>query len=91
MVAEVRRKGIAVSLPGILPGVQAIAAPVFGMEGLQCVITIMGYEGEFDSREQGQPAKCLLEVTRSISHDAGFNGEPPARKPTSQDRAKSAA
>jgi DNA-binding IclR family transcriptional regulator len=91
VVAEVRRSGMAFSSPGFLPGVQAIAAPVFGMEGVQCVITIMGHEGEFDARDEGLPAKRLLEMTRSVSRDAGCPGEPAARKATATDRARKVA
>jgi DNA-binding IclR family transcriptional regulator len=89
-VAEVRRRGFALSSPGFLPGVQAIAAAVFGMEGLQCVITIMGHEGEFDAGENGLPARRLLEATRSISRDAGCDAYPPERKNTN-DRGRKAA
>jgi DNA-binding IclR family transcriptional regulator len=79
VIAEVRRKGIARTSPGGLPGIQAIAAPVFGIEGLQCVITVMGHEGEFDAREQGRPVTCLRETVQSISRDAGFSGNLPGR------------
>ena len=88
IVADVRRRGFALSAAGVLPGIQAIAAPVFGMEALQCVITVMGHEGEFDIRERGRVVTRLLEVTRSASSDAGHTGVVPAPRSTATGRTR---
>ena len=90
IVAEVRRQGFACS-HGIKPGIQAIAAPVFGIDGLQCVIAVVGHEGEFDTSAAGLPVRSLLETTRSASRDAGFSGEPPGRRGAAPARVKGVA
>lgn len=90
IVAEVRRQGFACSC-GKMPGIQAIAAPVFGMDGFQCAITIVGHEGEFDTSADGLSVRSLLETTRSASRDAGFSGEPPGGRGAAPARVKEVA
>ncbi len=91
VIADVRRNGVAYSSPGLLPGIDAIAAPVFSVEGLQCVITIIGHQGKFDISERGLPVRKLLEVTQSISRDAGYGGNIVERRETQPQRSKRAA
>jgi DNA-binding IclR family transcriptional regulator len=87
IVAEVRSHGFARS-SGTLPGVEAIAAPVFGINGLECVITVVGHE--IDMRAGSLPVRSLLEMARGVSHDAGFSGELPATRRAARERGKRA-
>lgn len=73
MVEEVRRQGFAITLDQPIPGVSAIAAPVFDHSGMmQLAVTIIGPTGYIDLSPDGPSVKALMDFTRALSQDLGY-------------------
>ncbi|MBU2983087.1 hypothetical protein KO498_14810 [Lentibacter algarum] len=70
---KAKSDGYAVTRDMPIPGVSAIAAPVFDHTGqIQLVITIIGPTGYIDLAPDGAPVYRLLEFTRNLSRDLGY-------------------
>lgn len=70
-----REQGFATTENRPVPGVSAIAAPVFDYSGrMQLAVTISGQSGTIDLDRDGADCIGLLEFTRSISRAFGYLG-----------------
>lgn len=75
ILAEVRREGLARAIGDPLPGVNALAAPVFDHAGhVALVITAMGPSGTFDPAWDGPLARALRDCAGEISTQLGHRG-----------------
>jgi len=69
---EVKRHGLSRSTGEIVPGINAMAAPVFDHKGaIVLSITAIGAAGVFDSNWDGELAKALKACARQISQRLG--------------------
>src|SRR4051812_31617938 len=72
-VKEIERRGLSRAHAPLLPGVDALAAPVFGYAGtLVAVICAVGRSATMDSSWEGKLARTLHATARALSHDLGF-------------------
>ncbi|HEX6978233.1 MAG TPA: IclR family transcriptional regulator [Alphaproteobacteria bacterium] len=72
LVAEVRRYGLGRVDGDLLPGISALAAPIFDHAGrLSLVLTALGHHGVFDSRWDGVVATTLKEIAAAASRRLG--------------------
>jgi len=70
---KAKYNGYAVTRDMPIPGVSAIAAPVFDHTGqIQLVITIIGPTGYIDLASDGIHVHRLIEFTRNLSRDLGY-------------------
>ena len=68
IVASVRRRRLARTLGGVISGVNALAAPVFGEDGcIAAVITAYGHSASFDAAWNGRVANILTKFTTQLS------------------------
>lgn len=60
-----------------IPGVSAIAAPVFDHSGtMELAITLIGPTPVIDLEPEGPAVACLLAFTEQLSDDLGYEGKP---------------
>jgi DNA-binding IclR family transcriptional regulator len=72
-VEEIARKGFATTLDMPIPGVSAVAAPVFDhTDKIQLVVTAIGPTTFIDLTENGPAVQGLLRFTRGLSADLGY-------------------
>jgi len=72
-VAEVARKGFAITRDMPIPGVSAVAAPVFDhTDKMQLAVTAIGPTGFIDLSETGPAVTGLLAFTRNLSRELGY-------------------
>lgn len=72
----VRNDGLAIVSGAMLPGIQAIGAPVFNMQGsLEAVVTVLGTVGDFDASPQGRVAEAVRRAARTLSQRLGHRME----------------
>lgn len=77
LLAAVRTAGLARVTGELIPGIDALSAPVFDARGaVALALTVLGYAGTFDSRADGPVARELLSCTAALSRRLG--GGPPA-------------
>ena len=70
-----RKRGLARAMGDPLPGINALAAPVFDHAGaIVLVVTAMGSVGTFDAGWNSPIARALLDCTGTISRRLGFAG-----------------
>ena len=70
--AEVRDQGMAVVRDTYLPGISAVAVPVFDCAGRVCaVLTALGASGGFDPAPEGRVAQALLREAEATSARMG--------------------
>jgi DNA-binding IclR family transcriptional regulator len=73
LFALIRREGIDRALGAPIPGIDALAAPVFDHTNtVRLVIALMGSTGTFDSSGTAMPAQRLLRATRQLSWRLGW-------------------
>ncbi|GGA13490.1 IclR family transcriptional regulator [Neptunicoccus cionae] len=73
-VAETKAAGYAITQDMPIPGVSAIAAPVFDHTGaLQLCVTAIGPTGMVDLEPKGETTTKLLAFTRKLSRDFGHD------------------
>ncbi len=73
LLVKVRKNGISDAVDAIVPGVSAIAAPVFDNSGaLVLSLTAIGHSAQFDARLQGEIALGLKAVAKNISQLLGY-------------------
>ncbi len=91
---RVRRRGLGHVSGQLLPGVNALSAPVFDHQGLlSAVLAALGPAGGFDDHEKGAVASALRDAARNLSARLGYlgaylgaDGEPPPAPPSSTER-----
>lgn len=72
-LGQIRQDGAVAVESYLLPGVSAIAAPVFDHQGrLSSVIAVVGYQGSLDTSLKGEPATGLIETTMELSKAMGY-------------------
>jgi DNA-binding IclR family transcriptional regulator len=72
-LAEVRERGIARAVDLSMPGVSAMAAPVFdGGRAMVLSITAIGATASFDARWEGSVASALRRVAGDLSRRLGW-------------------
>lgn len=72
-MAEVRAAGLSIAIDGLVPGVSALAAPVFDYTGAMVLaLTAIGPSGIFDTRPDGPLAQAMRECARDISQRLGM-------------------
>lgn len=71
--ARIRRDGMDRALGAPIPGIDALAAPVFDHTNtVRLVVALIGSTGSFDSADRAQPAQSLLQTTRQLSWRLGW-------------------
>lgn len=71
--ARIRRDGIDRALGAPIPGIDALAAPVFDHTNtVRLVVALIGSTGSFDSADAAPPAQSLLQTTRQLSWRLGW-------------------
>ncbi len=71
--ARIRRDGIDRALGAPIPGIDALAAPVFDHTNtVRLVVALIGSTGSFDSAQDAMPAQRLLQTTRQLSWRLGW-------------------
>jgi DNA-binding IclR family transcriptional regulator len=71
-LAEARRQGISRAVDGAVPGVSAMAAPVFDERGRMVLsLTAIGPSAIFDTRLNGPVAQALRNAAKSLSRQLG--------------------
>jgi DNA-binding IclR family transcriptional regulator len=79
-VEIVRKQGFETTLDVPIPGVSAVAAPVFDHSGsMELAITLIGPTPVIDLDPDGPAATRLLAFTRQLSEDLGYEREPRRR------------
>ena len=72
-LATVRREGLARVKDALVPGISALALPVFDGRGTMVLaLTAIGPTATFDSRRQGGVAQALREAAVSLSSRLGY-------------------
>ncbi len=80
MLREVRDTGLARVTGELIPGIDALAAPVFDHRGAMVLaVTVLGYAGTFDSDPAGPVALALLGFAGDLSGRLGSAYAPPPR------------
>ncbi|GLU33464.1 IclR family transcriptional regulator [Trinickia caryophylli] len=70
---QIREEGMTRTIGNPLPGVNAIAAPVFLFNGtIALAITLVGPTGSFDTRWDGELALTLRQATNNLSYRLGY-------------------
>lgn len=82
MLDAVRRDGFAaVSGYYLVPGVEALAAPVFNFKGeLTIAMLVVGVQGMFDMAAEGKVVHALRTAAADLSSRLGHTGQPPGPK-----------
>lgn len=74
---EVREDGLATVSDVMLPGIQAIGAPVFNIQGgLEAAVTVLGTVGSFDTSPKGPIADSMRRAVRILSERIGYRVKP---------------
>ncbi|BCG03647.1 transcriptional regulator (plasmid) [Paraburkholderia sp. PGU19] len=74
---KIREDGMTRTSGHPLPGVNAIAAPVFLFNGsIALAITLVGPAGTFDTRWDGELASTLRQTTNDLSYRLGYSAAP---------------
>jgi len=72
LVKDIRAQGIARAEGTLLPGISAVAVPVFDHRGeMVLALSALGYAGGFDAGPQGKPARALRAASRELSTRLG--------------------
>jgi DNA-binding IclR family transcriptional regulator len=73
LLAEVRRRGLARIVGALIPGINAVSAPVFDHAGnIILAITVIGSSGVFDPDWNGPAARRVVEAANRISRLLGY-------------------
>ena len=74
-LARIRSAGLSHAVDAAVPGVSALAAPVFDSSGsLALCLTAIGASASFDARPQGRPARALRACALGLSAQLGAPG-----------------
>lgn len=78
-IARIRRQGFETTLDLPIPGVSALAAPIFDYSGeMKLAVTVIGPTSQIDLATEGPVVRTTLEFTRRLSADLGYKPEKPA-------------
>lgn len=70
---DVRNQGLAAIRDVYLPGISAVAAPLYDATGGVCaVLTALGASGGFDPSPSGTIARCVVSEAQACSRQLGF-------------------
>jgi DNA-binding IclR family transcriptional regulator len=73
LLERIRRERIDAALGAPIPGIDALAAPVFDHTGaVRLVLALIGSTGSFESGFEGMPARRLVRATRQLSWRLGW-------------------
>lgn len=73
--ADVRARGAARTLGGVLPGINALSTPVFDANGhLAMALIVLGAESVFDAEWGGTVDRHVRDIARQISSELGYLG-----------------
>lgn len=73
VLERIRREGIDSALGSPIPGIDALAAPVFDHTGaVRLVVALIGPTGSFEQATAGTPAQRLVQATRRLSWRLGW-------------------
>jgi DNA-binding IclR family transcriptional regulator len=73
LLAEVRRRGLARIVGALIPGINAVSAPVFDHAGnIILAITVIGSSGVFDPDWNSPAARRVVEAANRISRLLGY-------------------
>jgi DNA-binding IclR family transcriptional regulator len=76
LIADVRRRGLGRVTGEMMPGVHALAAPIFDYRGhAVVVVAAMGSSDTFDSRWNGEVAKVIRDIAHRVSTQLGYAPE----------------
>ena len=76
-VEHTKSQGFAITQDMPIPGVSAVAAPVFDHTGaMQLCVTVIGPTGLIDLETEGEVVTGLLAFTGKLSHDLGYAHAP---------------
>jgi DNA-binding IclR family transcriptional regulator len=85
LINDVRRRGLGRVTGEMMPGVHALAAPVFDHRGhAVAVIAAMGPSEMFDSRWNGETAKLIRGIAERVSTRLGYSPDRLLHRPQSQ-------
>jgi DNA-binding IclR family transcriptional regulator len=85
LINDVRRRGLGRVTGEMMPGVHALAAPVFDHRGhAVAVIAAMGPSEMFDSRWNGETAKLIRGIAERVSTRLGYSPDRLLHHPQSQ-------
>ena len=71
-MAAIRAQGMAQAEGTLLPGISAVAVPVFDHRGeMVLALSALGYAGGFDASRDGKPARALRDASRDLSTRLG--------------------
>ncbi|NUH65096.1 helix-turn-helix domain-containing protein [Sulfitobacter sp. S0837] len=74
--AKAKSNGYALTRDMPIPGVSAIAAPVFDHTGtIQLAVTVIGPSGHIDLSPDGEPVRRLMAFTGDLSRDLGHGSD----------------
>lgn len=74
IVAQIRRRRLAVTRGEFLPGLSAVAAPVFDFQGrLVAVMAMLGRQGSFEKAQAHEHVATLIETANSVSRRLGLD------------------
>lgn len=75
IVAQVRRRRLGVTRGDFLPGLSAVAAPIFDSQGrLVAAMAMLGVPGRFDNPEPNSHVAQLKRTAETVSRKLGFRG-----------------
>jgi DNA-binding IclR family transcriptional regulator len=73
LLASIRAQGVHAVHGLLMPGVEALAAPIFDARGqIAAVLTIVGTAGIFKAEQQGSAAQQLRQTSQAISWQMGY-------------------
>lgn len=82
MLKDVRKQGMGRVMNDMMPGVSALAAPVFNHRGdVVVALAAMGGTNDFDARWNGKPAEALRQIAARVSSQLGYSAERLSRGP----------
>ena len=74
-LAHIRSVSLSHAVDAAVPGISALAAPVFDSSGsLALCLTAIGASSSFDVRPQGRPARALRACAQDLSVQLGAPG-----------------
>ena len=82
LIKDIRKHGLGRIMNDMMPGVSALAAPVFNHRGdVVVALAAMGATNDFDARWNGKPAEALRQIAARVSFQLGYSAERLSRSP----------
>lgn len=81
LIKQVREEGVARIRDTMLPGISAVAAPVFNHESqLVYALTVLGSSANFDTNLEGMNSKRVKEAAAQLSRELGAPAQHPSKQ-----------